>query len=207
MTAGSNARNMKKTEATARRGRPKTRDRQHILETAMNAYWREDPTEVSVNAICQFAEVAKPSLYREFGSEDGLTAAVLELYAGLVLAQMGALLMSEASFAAKLEGLIHFASEDPQMDAGCLFVKMRAVRSRLGERTQAKIADVEASALGLYARFLEEGRERSDWTGSVPIELAARYLHEQIGLALTQRAAGKSRGFVRELFTLALSVL
>lgn len=198
---------MNKVHPVTRRGRPMTRNREHILETAMNAYWHEDSITTSVNGICELAGVSKPSLYRDFGSEDGLTVAVLDRYASLALVKVGELLLSEASFSAKLEALIHFASEDPQMETGCLFVKMRSKRSRFGVQTQAKIADIETRALQLYARFFKESFERGEWSGPISVELAVDYLHEQFGLALTQRAAGKSSESIRELLTLSLSVL
>ena len=58
-----------------------------LLQVAVAAYWHEGP-EVSVNAICQRAGVSKPSLYREFGGEDGLTLAALESYASMVQSQL-----------------------------------------------------------------------------------------------------------------------
>jgi AcrR family transcriptional regulator len=64
-----------------------------VLETALNAYWRNDRAAVSVNAVCVLACISKPSLYREFGSEDGLTAAVLERYRQTVLVRLEALLL------------------------------------------------------------------------------------------------------------------
>lgn len=173
----------------------------------MTAYWQADSADVSVNAVCQLAGVAKPSLYRDFGSEDGLTRAVLERYSEVVLEKMDGVLSSDASFAAKLDAMVYFASEEPQMEAGCLFVKMRSSRSRFGEQTQALITALETHTLGLFARFFGEGRARGEWAGGVPAELAARYLHEQLGLALAQRAAGRSRESVRPLLSLALSVL
>jgi AcrR family transcriptional regulator len=111
---------------------------------------------VSVNAICQRAGVSKPSLYREFGSEDGLTAAALENYAGMVRGQLLALLSSELAFTAKLEALIAFASEDPRNEHGCLFVKMGAARLDLGPKTRAKIAGIEAAMLEIYAKFFRK---------------------------------------------------
>jgi AcrR family transcriptional regulator len=84
---------------------------------------------------------------------------------------------------------------------------MRSARSRFGAQTQAKIADIEEYTLRLFARFFKEGKARGEWPGGIAAELAARYLHEQLGLALTQRAAGKSRESVRQVLTLALSVL
>jgi AcrR family transcriptional regulator len=173
----------------------------------MNAYWQDSLAATSVNAICELANVSKPSLYREFGSEDGLTVAVLERYASQVLVQIEDLLMSDVSFATKLDELIKIASEDPHMETGCLFIKMRAGRSRFGVQTQAKLADIETQALSLYVRFFNNSHERGEWSASIPAELAATYLLEQFGLAVTQRAAGRSKESVRELLTLSLSAI
>ncbi|MDE2078300.1 MAG: TetR/AcrR family transcriptional regulator [Burkholderiales bacterium] len=198
---------MEHTKPAARRGRPITRNREQVLEAAMNAYWRDDRAAVSVNAICVLADVSKPSLYRDFGSEDGLTEAVLERYAQTVLRPLETLLSSPASFATKLEAMIDFASQDPRMEVGCLFVKMRTTRSRFGVQTQAKLASIEAHFLECYIRLFREGAASGEWSGGIAAELAAGYLYEQLGLAVSQRAAGKSSESVRQLLGLALSVL
>jgi len=177
-----------------------------VLQVAMTAYWHEGP-EVSVNAVCQRVGVSKPSLYREFGSEDGLTLAALEHYAGMVLSQRRDLLSSGQSFADKLEALITYASEDPRNEHGCLFVKMRAARQHLGPKTQAKVAEIEAAAVELYARFFRESRKKGEWRGSIAPDFAAQYLHAQIGLAVSQRALGTKPAVVRKLMDCALSVL
>lgn len=194
-------------EPGSRRGRPLTRNREHVLATAMDAYWQDDRAAVSVNAICALAGVSKPSLYREFGSEDGLTAAVLEHYAQTVLGSVEELLSSPGSYDAKLDALIGFASKDPRMEAGCLFVKMRATRSRFGPQTQARIAAIEARALERYARFFQQAAASGERRNGVPADLAAAYLHEQFGLAFSQRAAGRRAESVRALLLLAMSVL
>jgi len=146
----------------------------------MSAYWQDERAAVSINAVCVLAGVSKPSLYRDFGSEDGLTAAVLERYGQTVLAPVEALLSSPQTYDTKLDALISFASDDLQMEAGCLFVKMRATRSRFGPH---------------------------EWRGGIPTELAASYLQEQMALAVSQRAAGKSPEAVRAMLELAISVL
>ena len=173
----------------------------------MNAYWQDDWAAVSVNAVCTLAGISKPSLYREFGSEDGLTAAVLERYGQKVLVSVEALLSGPHDYAAKLDALIGFASDAPQMEAGCLFVKMRATRSRFGPRTRALIAATEAHFLTHYTRFFAEAARRGEWRAGISSELAAVYLQEQMGLAVSRRAAGKSPQAVRALLELALSVL
>lgn len=198
---------MNKTDSGARPGRPITRNRAHVLETAMRAYWQDDRAAVSVNAVCALAGVSKPSLYRDFGSEDGLTAAVLERYGQTVLIPVEALLSSPLTFSAKLDALISFASDDPQMEAGCLFVKMRATRSRFGPQTRALLAAMEAHFLAHYARFFTDAAGRGEWRGGIATDLAASYLQEQMGLAVSQRASGRSPEGVRAMLELAISVL
>jgi AcrR family transcriptional regulator len=173
----------------------------------MNAYWQDDRAAVSVNAVCALAEVSKPSLYRDFGSEDGLTAAVLEHYGQTVLVGVEALLSSPQSYGAKLDALTSFASDDPRMEAGCLFVKMRATRSRFGPQTQALLAAMDAHFQEHFARFFTDAAGSGEWRGDIAIDLAASYLQEQIALAVSRRAAGRSPEAVRAMLELAISVL
>lgn len=197
---------MRATKPKLPRGRPRTMSPEAILQVATEAYWREGP-EVSVNAICQRAAVAKPSLYREFGSEDGLTLAALEHYAGLVQGQVKTLLSSEQGFAAKMEALIAFISEDPSYEHGCLFVKMRAARLDLGRKTRAKVAEIDAAMLETYTSFFRSSRRKGEWLGRMTPKFAAQYLHAQIGLAASQRALGVKPATVKLCLQYALSAL
>ncbi|HKK37222.1 MAG TPA: TetR/AcrR family transcriptional regulator, partial [Paracoccaceae bacterium] len=80
-----------------------------VLDLAVTAYWKGDPADVSVNAICRMAGISKPSLYREFGSEDGLTRAALDAYAERVLADVFAILQGGTALHETLDALIDFA--------------------------------------------------------------------------------------------------
>ena len=48
--------NSKATKAS--RGRPKTLDRDHILDVATQAYWKEGVGAVSLNELCKKAKVS-----------------------------------------------------------------------------------------------------------------------------------------------------
>lgn len=189
------------------RGRPRKMNNDDVLDIAMTAYWQGDPADVSVNAICQLAGISKPSLYREFGSEDGLTCAVLDRYAERVLSDMFVVLHSGKGLRESLDALIDFASDDPRMETGCLFYKMRAGKHRLGPQTRARVDEIDAAAQAAYAAFLQSCRDAGDWPGGLPIAAAAKYLGEQIALAITQRASGEDPARIREMLKLALSVL
>jgi TetR/AcrR family transcriptional regulator, copper-responsive repressor len=197
---------MDSQEPRRSRGRPRTTDPEHVLDVAMAAYWHRDPADVSVNEICRLAGVSKPSLYREFGSEDGLTRATLERYARQVLADVLAIIEPGLGLRATLDALIDFACDDPRMETGCLFYKMRSGRHRLGPETRALIEELDANARAAYATFLQACRDAGEWSGGPGVEAAARYLSEQIVLAITQRASGEDRHQIRESLTLALSV-
>lgn len=189
---------------TPRRGRPKTLDRLAVVETAMNAYWEDGPNAVSLNAICQRAGVSKPSLYREFGNDDGLARAALEHYGAKVLGAVLSTLGGEMPFADKIRAVAKLATGDDVHAHGCLFVKMRAGKRQMGPQTQALIEAMEQVALEAYADALNAAHSTGEWSGAIPVDLAARYLQEQIGLALDQRARGEDPA---ETLDLALSVV
>jgi len=109
---------MKKLSSDQRRGRPTTRNRSHVLESAMHAYWQADGADISVNAICLLAGVSKPSLYRDFGSEDGLTAAVLKRYAETVLRSLEERVSSSRALKRRSSGLSNL-QVSPQRLVAC----------------------------------------------------------------------------------------
>ena len=197
---------MSDDEPKPARGRPRTMNAEKVLDVAMIAYWQSDPADVSVNAICQMAGISKPSLYREFGSEDGLTRAVLDSYAERVLSAVFAILHSGKGLQATLAALIDFASADPRMETGCLFYKMRAGKHRLGPETRARVEEIDAAAQAAYMAFLQVARDAGEWPDGLSLEAGANYLGEQVALAITQRASGEDKARIREMLTLALSV-
>jgi AcrR family transcriptional regulator len=172
----------------------------------MTAYWHDDPLDVSLNSICRLAHVSKPSLYREFGSEDGLARAALDRYATHVLADVLAILQGGTGLRATLDALIDFACDDPRMAKGCLFYKMRSGKHRLGPETRARVDKLDAIARGAYEAFLQRCRESGEWPAGPSVHAGSRYLSEQIGLAVTQRASGEDASDVREMLTSALSI-
>ena len=187
-------------------GRPRTMDADKVIDVAMTAYWQGDPADVSVNAVCQMAGISKPSLYRAFGSEDGLTRAVLDSYAERVLSDVFAILHRGEGLRATLAALIDFASADPRMETGCLFYKMRAGKHRLGPETRARVEEIDAAALAAYAGFLQAARDAGDWPEGLSVEAGAKYLGEQVALGITQRASEEDPARIREMLALALSV-
>jgi len=83
---------------------------------------------------------------------------------------------------------------------------MRAGKHRLGPETRARVEEIDAAAQAAYAEFLQAAREAGEWPEGLSVEAGAKYLGEQIALAITQRASGEHPARIREMMALALSV-
>lgn len=191
------------------RGRPKTFDRNHTLDVAMDGYWREGIEAVSVNEICRRANVSKPGLYREFGGEDELLDAALTRYYETVLAPVMATLTEDRPFRQTLDSMIEYAttpasSESP---AGCLFAKMRTARGHLGPKTGEHVDRLRDQGVAVFAAWLEERAQRGEITLPASVETTAGYVDAQLNLILNRIAAGDDPDTVRAHAYLAFAVL
>lgn len=180
---------------TRGRGRPKTFDRERVIQIAMNAYWSEGTDDVSLNEICRRAGVSKPAIYREFGGEDGLMDAALEFYATTVLAPVMGYITQDGPFAEVLFGLVDLmvgvgADVDRNLPAGCLLAKMRVLSSRLGPATQARVDALRADALASYAAWVERAKGRGEVSADISTAVAASFLDTQLTSLFMQIALG-----------------
>jgi len=123
---------MRKEEGKRGRGRPQTLNREHTVEVAMTSLWCDGVRDVSINEICRRANVSKPGAYREFGNEDGLMEAVVDLYRATVVAPLVEVLALDKPFSAVLDIVLHAVTEPSGKPAGCLVAELRSAPGRLG---------------------------------------------------------------------------
>lgn len=201
---------MATTPTKAPRGRPKTLNRDLVLETAMYAYWEEGIHGLSVNEICKRCKVSKPGLYREFGSEDGLMEAVHIAYQEEVLTPVLQMLTTEAPFREELDNLVSFITADygsQGLPKGCLIVKMRESRLHVGEATRAQIDRTRVRVLAAYEKWVNDAKSKGEFSADMSSEFAARYLDAQLTGALSQLARGEQRNDVKKILITAFSML
>ncbi|RVT47094.1 TetR/AcrR family transcriptional regulator [Rheinheimera sediminis] len=194
----------------AARGRPKTLDRDHVLEVAMDAYWKEDIGNLSLNEICRRCDVSKPGLYREFLNEDGLMKAVIIKYQKEVLNPVLEMLNSEAPFRETLNNLVSFATsvaDTKDAPRGCLLIKMRESRMHLGEATRAQIDFIQEQALSAYRAWLERSQAKGEFNADMSSEFAATYIDAQLSHAASQLARGENQLIVKKMLLVAFSML
>lgn len=192
------------------RGRPKTLDRDHVLDVAMNSYWKENIANLSLNEICRRSGVSKPGLYREFSNEDGLMKAVLIRYQEQVLGPVQQMLNSTTPFRDALDNLVVFATSvscNHESPNGCLFIKMRESRIHLGEETRAQVDFLEGQGLVTFRKWVERSKAKGEFTADMSPEFAATYIDAQLGNASSQLARGEDPQMVKKILVAAFSIL
>lgn len=191
-------------------------DRGQAIAVAMQAYWSEDVDSISLNEICRRAEVSKPGLYREFGNEDGLMKTVLVAYQKQVLAPVYQMIAVDAPFRETLDSLVSIVtrssdaqvfSDNQEVPAGCLLVKMRESYRHLGEETREEIDHAKEEALTVYEDWVERARAKGEFTGGFSSQFTAIYIDAQLSNALSLLARGEPNVEVKKILTVAFSML
>lgn len=191
-----------------RRGRPKQFDREKTLEVAMQLYWKSGFEDMSINQVCQIAEVSKPSLYREFGGEEGLLTEIVQHYADTIMQPFKALFTEGRPFEEVLSSLIFAVentSDQHQAPVGCLVMKLRSCKSKLRQGVQDSLDKCTADMLQAYTQWFAEQQDRLP--SYISAETAAKYLDSQMSGAMVQLTRGETPGSVATNLKLALSVL
>jgi AcrR family transcriptional regulator len=174
------------------------------------SYWAEGPTRVSISHICTAAEVSKPGLYREFGSDDGLKDAVLDLYREMVLVPFYDILTSDQGFAQQIETLIAFTVQDRKplgIPSGCLQVAMRAHKEDLGVIARSKVDLLRHETLLNYERWIERAKSRAEFKADISSEAAALFCDAQNGGAMRMQREGVPNEVIGQALRLAFSTL
>lgn len=192
------------------RGRPKTLDRERVLEVAMDSYWKEGIGNLSLNEICRRCDISKPGLYREFLNEDGLMKAVIFKYHQEVLSPVQQMLSGDAPFRETLDNLVLFAtSVDDSQGApkGCLLIKIREAQMHLGEETRAQIDLIQEQVLEAYKKWVERSKVKNEFSVDISSEFAATYIDAQLSNASSQLSRGEDPQMVKKILVTAFSIL
>lgn len=164
----------------------------------MLVYWRDDGGSLSLNEVARRVRISKPALYREFGGEDGLIAAVLELYRAEVIVPTLATLSSDQPFAVVLRDLLAWMTEPRDTPPGCLFTKMRSSRWRLEEASSSRVDAIRDEMRDAFAAWYRRALARG---GEVDPDLtpqrAAVFIDTQLMAVLIQLGMGEPPADVR----------
>jgi TetR/AcrR family transcriptional regulator, copper-responsive repressor len=189
------------------RGRPRTFDRAKALQLVLQSYWEHGLHRLSLNEACRLSGISKPTLYREFGGEDELIAAALELYRHQRVLPLLERLREEQPLAQAIEEAIVELTTDDGTPPGCLFTKMRLSTSRLGPIAKNAVKALRIEQRAAFEDWFRRGLKRGDANPKLTPAAAARYFDTQLATILVQTGEGVPPDEIREQARLALSVL
>lgn len=193
-------------EITRKRGRPKTLDRDYVVDVSMQAYWQEGIEAVSLNKICKKAHVSKPGIYREFGSDDGLIKAVLIQYQNQVLRQIHKIFKEDKPFLDILDTYIDILTVQSPNQYGCLFIRLRDSKYPLGEESKKQVLRIQEEYLDSFTKLIKRAKEKGEFPSNISTELAVNYIDAQVGMAMTKAFSGVDVVSIKQMLKLAFSV-
>jgi AcrR family transcriptional regulator len=173
-------------------------------------YWASSPTDVPISKICTKSGASKPSLYREFGSDDGLKEAVLDTYGKMVSAKRYEILARQQPVGEVLEALITYTVQDRRtlgVPDGCLLFAMRSRRDEFGPLTRKKIDLLRKESLDKYRHWIDLAKTNKQFRADIPTDTAALYFDAQTGSAMQLQKEGVSNKVIGDILRTAFSVL
>ena len=195
--------------STQGRGRPKTLDRDQVLQEALMAYWSRGTKNVSISDICLATGASKPGVYREFGNDDGLKASALETYYILAVQPLINIFEKDQSMCEAIDASVDYMTQDRTelgIPQGCLFVNMRAQSQQLGPLTRETLNAFRRSLLSAFAAWAERSKARGECT-NIPTDIAALYIDAQHGGAMRMQREGVPNETVANVLRMPLCTL
>jgi AcrR family transcriptional regulator len=172
-----------------KKGRPKTFDKHNADSIAMYTYWREGMDNVSLNEICRKIGESKPSVYREYGGENGLKASALKLYLDKRVNILAEFLFSENTFVENIKSALNFLINnhfDNEYSYPCLYNKESWFPSKaMSPECRKIIYEKDKEILLNLKNKLTEAIERGEVSSEVDIDVFTNYLHHQLKLIAT----------------------
>ncbi len=171
--------------------RPKSFDRDEVLEQAMNLFWDSGYGATSIQDLENHLGINRVSLYREFGSKHDLFLAALDNYRDEVMSSGLALLTSSSDGLASIQRFFEMTLE--ALEEGnwrsCLMSNSASELARhdrdTARRTEQNVARVEGAFLSALTRARGLGELASD----ADLPSFAQYLTTlQLGLGLMGKA-------------------
>ena len=181
-----------------KKGRPKTFNTEHANKIAMEIYWEEGIENVSLNEICRKIGESKPSVYREYGGEQGLQLAAFKLYYKKRIEPVGKILLSPEGFVKNLhsafECLINSHFEENK-SYSCMYNKESLYPSKnLSAECKNFIEKKDKEIVGFLKEAILEAIDKKEINKDINIEIYSEYIFNQIKLiaALSNKKLPKS---------------
>lgn len=146
-------------------GRPKTYERDALVEAAMQVFWLHGFHGTSTQDLVEALDVNRYSLYAEFGSKQGLFEAAMERYENIVVSGYFGHLETDDSRLADLYAVIEFfsgAAGSPGSERGCFLCNAATERAPHDPSSQAFVEVYISRITGAFERCLRNAQAHGE---------------------------------------------
>ena len=176
----------------ARRGRPRSFDRQAALLRAMQVFWSHGYEGATLADLQEtMGGIGAPSFYAAFGSKEDLFHEAVELYSKTLGAPMMTALAEGQSARASIEALLRAAVEafcKPGAPRGCLFVLAAMNGTGVNQRVRDYLRGLRARRQKAIRERLQRGQEEGELASGLDTASVASFITTVIdGLAIQAR--------------------
>jgi AcrR family transcriptional regulator len=185
----------------AKRGRPRTFDRDEALRRAMRVFWDKGYEGASLEELqAAMGAISPPSFYAAFGSKEQLFFEAVDLYAATVGARPRDALVNAATARAGIEAMLREAVDiysDPDTPCGCL-IHLGAINCAPANRSvQDRMRGYRTRAAELIRSRLERGVADGDVPEGVDLEpLVSLYASLVHGIPIRSRDGASRESLV-----------
>ncbi|MFL2666949.1 MAG: TetR/AcrR family transcriptional regulator [Burkholderiales bacterium] len=216
-------------EKVKKRGRPKKIDRDSVISAALNLYWEYGIENVSMTRIGREARVERVSLYDEFGGENGLLQACLDLYREKFQLPLLNGIDESADLPSVIkilfQGLIYdgnlnwdelrFVPSEAESDPisrpkdaeGCFYLRSKFVNNKLHESHRNYINLYDAELERRLALCIEAAKANGKAYDHLDVRKTAEFINSQMTLMQSMRSSRTSEGKMLDTYEFIISMI
>ncbi len=178
------------------RGRPRTFDRDEVLDRAITTFWACGYSGASVDNLTDSMGINRPSLYATFGSKHDLFMEVIDRYSVTLGCQPVKALHSEADIkkavAAFFEASIRCATSKGK-PRGCLIASVATIEAEKDTQVRKKMSGMFADADRAIADYFRAAQDDGRLSDEHDPQALARMVISITHSIATRARAGASR--------------
>ena len=201
-------------------GRPKTLDREEIINIAFNEYWEKGMFNVSLTSIAKLAKVSRPGIYKEFEDEGGLRTEVLKKYIKLSAEPVHKNYNSYKLYPNHLfnhfDAIINDWNKNltkdknylkikrPRNAIGCLIERTRLNSELLGPKAKKLIKTFNTFRIECFKKYVRNAQADGKFKKNLNPQYTAEYILAQFNMIQTYRLNGIKKNRIENILETAL---
>jgi len=175
----------------AERGRPRSFDRQAVLERAMRVFWEKGYAGASMSDLTSAMGINSPSLYAAFGCKEALFREAIALYMETEGASIWSGIPTAPSARSGIETMLRATAEAfsrPGRPRGCLITLEAARAGGSGESLEPELRRLRTCNIDTLRLRLDRAIEEGEIQKSADTDaIASFYTTMQQGMAIRAR--------------------